>query len=149
MRGRQGLIADRGGAMHMIEAIIGAILMLSCVACLSAMPRAYLQESDCDDELRTMSADLLYILEYRDSQPEHPGLARLLSLPGVWDEQSTAIVSDMRNALPTGVRACLVTPYGYAGDYPPDGAAMYTRPFLGFRQDTLETVDCKLILWRG
>ncbi len=149
MWGRQGLIADREGALHMIEAVIGAFLMLSCVACLNAMPHGYLQESDRDDDLRTMSADLLYILEYRDNRPGHPGLAQTLSMPTVWDEQSAAIESDIRSILPSGVRACLVTPYGDAGDYPPDGVVMYTRPFLGFRLDTHEALDCKLILWRG
>jgi hypothetical protein len=149
MLGRQGLIDDREGALHMIEAVIGALLMLSCVTCLSAMPHGYLQESDCDDDLRTLSADLLYILEYRDNRPGHPGLAQALSMPAVWDERSAAIESDMRSLLPPGIRACLVTPYGDAGDFPPDGAVMYIRPFLVFRLDTHEGIDCKLILWRG
>ncbi len=60
MRGRQGLIADREGALHMIEAIVGAFLMLSCVTCLSAMPHGFSRESDGGDDLRIMSADLLY-----------------------------------------------------------------------------------------
>lgn len=144
---RQGLIANQEGALHMIEAIIGALLMLSCVACLNAMPHGFSRESN--DDLRDMSADLLYMLEYRDSLPGHPGLAQALSTPAAWYEQSSAIESDIRSLLPPGVRGCLVTPYGDAGIYPPDGAVMYIRPFLGLRMDTHEAMDCKIILWMG
>lgn len=147
MRGRQGLIADREGALHIIEAIVGALLMLSCMACLSAMPYGFSRENN--DDLRAMSADMLYILEYRDNRPGHPGLAQALSTPSAWGEQSSAVESDLRGLLPPGVRGCLITPYGEAGDYPPDGAGMYIRPFLGLRRDTFEAIDCKLILWRG
>jgi len=147
MPGRQGLIADREGALHIIEAIVGALMMLSCVACLSAMPHGFSREST--DDLRAMSADLLYILEYRDNRPGHPGLAQALSTPAAWDEQSSAIESDLRRLLPPGVRGCLITPYGEAGDYPPDGVVMPVRPFLGLRRDTHEAIDCNLILWRG
>jgi hypothetical protein len=149
MRGRQGLIADQGGALHMIEAIIGALLMISCLTCLSAVPHGFSQERDGGDDLRTMSADLLYILEFRDNRPGHPGLMQVLSTPAAWSEQSPAVDPDIRSFLQAGVMACLVTPYGDVGDYPPDGAVMYVRPFIGFRMDTHEAMDCKLILWRG
>jgi hypothetical protein len=133
----------------MIEAIVGAFLMLSCVTCLSAMPHGFSRESDGGDDLRIMSADLLYLLEYRDNSPGHPGLASTLSTPASWSEQSPDIESDIRSFLPPGVMACLVTPYGDTGDFPPDDAVMYARLFLGFRRDTHEAMDCKLILWRG
>jgi hypothetical protein len=149
MRERQGLIADREGAMYMIEAIIGAVLLLSCMACLSSMPQGFARGSGDDSDLRVMSADLLCILEYRDNRPGHPGLAQALSTPGAWLEHSSPIESDISGLLPPDVRGCLVTPYGVTGDFPPDGAAMYVRPFLGWRMDTHEAISCKLIVWRG
>ncbi|OPY28519.1 MAG: hypothetical protein A4E28_01452 [Methanocella sp. PtaU1.Bin125] len=147
MRGRRRLIDDREGALHIIEAIIGGLLMLSCVACLDGMSPGSARENP--DDLERMSGDLLYVLEYRENRPGHPGLAQALSTPAAWVELSPAIVSDMRDRLPAGVRSCLMTPYGMAGSYPPDGAVMYVRPFLGLRMDTHEAMDCRLILWTG
>lgn len=147
MRGRRRLIDDREGALHTIEAIIGALLMLSCVACLDGMLQDSARESA--DDLESMSGDLLYVLEYRENRPGHPGLAQALSTPDAWAGLSPAIESDIRDMLPAGVRGCLMTPYGNAGSYPPDGAVMHVRPLLGLRMDTHEVVDCRLILWRG
>jgi hypothetical protein len=40
------------------------------------------------------------------------------------------------------------TPYGSIGDSPPDLAAKSVRPFMAYRQETGEMIDCSLIVWR-
>ncbi len=147
MRGRRELIVDRTGAIHVIEAIVSAFLVLSCITCLNAVIPGSSGNGDAD--LIVMSSDLLHILQYRENRPGHPGLAPALYSPEAWAEQSAAIEADMSGLLPPGIRACMVTPCGKAGDFPPDGAITYSRPFLAYRQDTHEAMDCKLILWRG
>ena len=146
MRGQRGLIADHGGALHMIEAVMAALLILSALAGINAISDR--PSPDNSDDLRLMSSDLLYIMEQRQNMPGHPGLAQALSSPSAWAEHSPGLVSDLRGYMPAGFRCCLITPYGKAGDCPPDGAAMFVRPFLAYRQETGDIIDCSLIVWR-
>jgi hypothetical protein len=95
-----------------------------------------------------MSKDLLYILEHGENGPGHPGLAQALSSPSAWSGQSGALVTNCRNRMPAGYKVYLRTPYGDAGDRPPDRVAMSVRPFLAYRQETGEMIGCSLIVWR-
>lgn len=146
MRGRRGLIADREGALHVIEAVIAAFLVLSALACVQSISGHIPREGTND--LSQMATDLLYILEHREGRPGHPGLAQALSSQSSWDMHRTALDSDLCSRMPAGYRVYLKTPYGDAGDYPPDIASKIVRPFLAYRQETREMIDCCLVVWR-
>jgi hypothetical protein len=146
MRVRQPLIGDREGALHMIEAIIAAFLIFSALACLQTMGGHLLPESD--DDVRQMSTDLLYILEHGESGPGHPGLAQALASPSAWSEQSAALVAEICSRVPAGYKVYLHTPYGDAGDRPPDFVAMSVRQFLVYSGESGEIIDGSLIVWR-
>jgi hypothetical protein len=146
MRGQQGLIADRDGALHIIEGVIAALLLFSALACLQSISGPLSQENS--DDVDQLSTDLLYILEHSENRPGHPGLAQALSSQSVWLEQSPALESDLCRRMPAGYMAYLQTPYGDAGDCPPDLAVMSLRPFLAYRQETGEMIGCNLLVWR-
>ena len=146
MRGRKGLIADREGALHMIEAIIAAFLMFSALACLQSISGHTPRESS--DDMTQMTTDLLYILEHRENRPGHPGLAQALSTQSAWNKLWPVLESDLRSRMPAGYRVCLKTPYGDTGDCPPDIAPKAIRPFLAYRRETREMIDCCLVVWR-
>lgn len=146
MRGRKGLIADQEGALHMMEAIVAAFLMFSSVACLHSISGHV--SADGNEDLEQMSQDLLYILEHGENGPGHPGLAQALSSQSAWAGQSLALDANIRNRMYAGYKAYLQTPYGDAGDCPPDRVAMSARPFLAYRQETGEMIGCSLIVWR-
>jgi hypothetical protein len=146
MRERQGLIADRSGALHVIEATIAAFLMLSAIACLQSISGQQLPDN-CDD-VAQMATDLLYVLEHGQNRPGHPGLAQTLSSRSSWDNMSPALESDLRGRVPAGYRAFMETPYGSTGDSPPDLATKSVRPFLAYSQETGRMIGCSLVIWR-
>ncbi len=146
MKEQRGLIADQEGALHMIEALIAVVLMFSALACLLSIS-GHLSQGGNDD-LKQMTTDLLYILEHGKNQPGHPALAQSLSSQLAWTAQSPTLESNLRSRMLPGYRAYLQTPYGTIGDCPPDFATMHVRPFLAYRQETGEMIDCSLIIWR-
>jgi hypothetical protein len=149
MRERRQLIADSEGALHMIEAAIAAFLIFSTLACIQTMAGHLSAESDDDQQqLRQMTTDLLYILEHGQNGPGHPGLAQALSSQTAWSEQSAALVSEMYSYVPAGYKVYLCTPCGDVGDCPPDLVSMSVRPFLAYRVETGEIMDCSLVVWR-
>jgi hypothetical protein len=130
----------------MIEAIIAAFLMFSALACLQSISGHV--SADGSDDLDQMSQDLLYLLEHGENGPGHPGLAQALSSQSAWSDQSLTLVTNIRNRMPAGYKIYLRTPYGDTGDCPPESVTMSVRPFLAYRQETLETIGCSLIVWR-
>jgi hypothetical protein len=146
MRERRGLIADREGALHVIEAVMAALLMFSALACVQSISGYTPRESS--DDMTQMTTDLLYILEHRENQPGHPGLEQALSSQWAWDKLWPALESDLRSRMPAGYRVYLKTPYGDTGDCPPDVAPKAVRSFLAYRQETCEMIDCSLVVWR-
>lgn len=146
MRGQRQLSDDSEGALHMIEAIIAALLIFSALACIQTMAVHLSPESN--DDLRQMTTDLLYILEHGQNGPSHPGLAQALSSQAAWSEQSAALASEICSHLPAGYKAYLCTPYGDVGDCPPDLVSMSVRPFLTYGRESGEIIDCSLVVWR-
>jgi hypothetical protein len=130
----------------MIEAIVAAFLVFSALAGIQAISGRFYQDSN--DDVRQMTTDLLYLLEQGKNRPGHPGLAHALSSQSEWIERSPALESDLRDRLPAGYRVYLLTPYGEVGDCPPDLVTMSVRPFLAYRQETGEMIDCSLVVWR-
>jgi hypothetical protein len=130
----------------MIEAIMAAFLIFSALACIQTMSGHLSPESDYD--LLQMSTDLLYLLEHGQNGPGHPGLAQALSSQTAWSEHSAALASEMCSHLPAGYKVYIRTPYGDAGDCPPDRGSMAVLPFLAYCWDTGEIIDCSLIVWR-
>jgi hypothetical protein len=130
----------------MIEAIIAAFLIFSALACVQSMAGHLSPESD--DDVQQMSTDLLYILEHGQNGPGHPGLTQALSSQSAWSEHSIALASEMCSHLPAGYKVYLRTPYGDAGDCPPDRVSMAVLPFLACCGDTGEIIDCSLVVWR-
>jgi hypothetical protein len=101
------------------------------------------------EDLRTLSSDLLNMLEYRSNLPAHPDLAHVISSQADWEAKAPVLDADIRSMLPAGTRYCITTPAGSIGDEPPDYAPKYVRPFEAFMTDTNTIVECKLIIWRG
>jgi hypothetical protein len=146
MRALRGLIADQEGAVHMIEAVLSAFLVLSALACaqtISALPTG---ESGAD--LAQITTDLVYVLEHSEGRPGHPDLAQAMSSQAVWEDLSPDLEADIRDRLPDGCRAWVETPYGSIGDEPPDLAVKSVRPFLVYRQETGKLIGCRLVVWR-
>ncbi len=146
MRGPKGLITDPDGALYTIEALFAGLLIISVLACVNSIPVT--AGPDQHDDLKLMSADLLRVLMYAEGDLAHPGLAQVLSSQTAWVEQSPAIAAGLQGFTPAGYRAYLRTPYGDAGDSPPDKVAMSIRPFLAYRQETGEMIECSLVIWR-
>jgi hypothetical protein len=130
----------------MIEAVIAAFLMFSALAGIQSIAGHI--PPDSNDDVLQMTTDLLYILEHGENGPGHPGLASALSSQSAWTELSPMLESDLRGRLPAGYRIYLQTPYGKAGDCPPDLVSMAVRPFLAYRQETGEVIGCSLVVWR-
>lgn len=146
MRARQGLIADGEGALYLIEAIVAVLLVFAVLACVQSISG---HQSPGDNvDLEQMSTDLLYLLEHGENGPGHPGLAQALSSPAAWSGQSAALAAEIRNILPPGDLVYLQTPYGDAGDCPPDFAAMSVRPFLAYSRESGEIIDGRIVVWR-
>ena len=146
MRARRGLKADREGALYTIEAIVAIFLAFSALACVQSISGHL--SPDGNDDLELMSADVLYLLEHGGNGPGRPGLAQTLASPEAWAGQSAALTTEIQGFLPAGCHICLQTPYGDAGDCPPDFAAMSVRPFLAYSGETGAIVDGRIIVWR-
>jgi hypothetical protein len=130
----------------MIEAVIAAFLLFSALAGVQAISGHLSRDSN--DDVMQMTTDLLYILEHGENRPGHPGLAQALSSQSAWLERLPALESDLRGRMPPGYRVYLRTPYGDAGDCPSDLVTMSVRPFLAYRQETGEVIDCRIVVWR-
>jgi hypothetical protein len=130
----------------MIEAVIAAFLLFSTLAGIQGIEGHVSRDSN--DDVQQMATDLRYILEHGENRPGHPGLAQTLSAQSAWTEQSSRLESDLRDRLPAGYRVYLQTPYGNIGDCPPDLATMSVRPFLAYRQETGEIIECGIVVWR-
>jgi hypothetical protein len=129
-----------------IEAVVAAALMLSAMACLQSIS-GYPPQDGSDDVAR-MTTDLMYILEHGQNRPDRPGIAQALSSQSAWEDMSAALESDLRSRMPAGYHVWMDTPYGDIGDCPPDRATMSVRPFIAYRQETGEMIECSLIVWR-
>jgi hypothetical protein len=146
MRGPKGLIGDHRGTLYVIEAVISGIMIVSTLACIGIIPDA--SGVDRCDDLKLMSADLLQVLEGSGGSLMHSGLAQALSSQTAWEGHSHAIECSLRSFMPAGYRVYLRTPYGDAGDCLTDCVPMSVRPFLAYRQETGDIIECSLIVWR-
>ena len=135
------------GAVYTVEAAFAAVLLISALALIVHMQPA---ESPADtDDLRIMSSDLLNIMEHRGNLPGHPDLAHAIASGADWEARAPQIEADIRQMLPPGSRFFLTTPFGEAGDAPPDYAPKYVRPFQAFVPETNTIAECRLIIWRA
>lgn len=137
------------GAVHMLEAILASVLVISTLFLASSY--AIRHPESCDD-LSVLSSDILNVMTYRDSSLEHPGLGFTLSSPGRWKDYSSAMGADIEKMLPKGVFYYIATPYGILGATPADGARTASRPFIAYSRPDGgpgEMLDCKLVLWRA
>ncbi|CAJ36046.1 hypothetical protein RCIX645 [Methanocella arvoryzae MRE50] len=101
------------------------------------------------DDLRIMSSDLLNIMEHRGNLPGHPDFAHVITSRDDWEARAPELEADIRTMLPPGSRFFLTTPFGDAGDVPPDCAPKFVRPFQAFVPETNTIVECRLIVWRA
>jgi hypothetical protein len=130
----------------LIEAIAAVFLVFAALACVQSISGH--QSLGDNDDLEQMSTDLLYLLEHGENGPGHPGLAQALSSPGAWSGQSAVLASEIRSILPAGYKVYLQTPYGDAGDCPPDFVAMSVRPFLAYSRENGEIIEGRIVVWR-
>ena len=134
------------GAVYTVEAAFAAILLISTLALI-----VHLQPADPQpgtEDLRVLSEDMLNILEYRGNLPGHPDLAHAVASQAEWDARAPELEADVRSMLPPGTRFYLSTPFGSAGDAPPEYAPRHVRPFQAFVPEMNTIAECKLILWR-
>ncbi len=144
--GRQTSTPDTG-AIYTAEAAVAAILLISTLAAIMYVQPGNPGQST--EDLRTISSDLLNILEYRSNLPAHPSLAHVISSQADWGAKAPVLEADIRSVLPPGTRFYMTTPVGSIGDVPPDYAQKYVRPFEAFMTETNTIVECKLTIWRG
>ena len=138
------------GAVHMLEATLASVLVISTLVAVNSFPVRLSGESG--DELGMVAADILNVVIYGDSSIEHPGVGFSLSSPAQWENSSPALGADIGKMLPAGVHYYLATPYGTLGRTAVDGAVSCSRPFVaysGFDNGTGQMLDCKLVLWRA
>jgi hypothetical protein len=134
------------GAVHMLEAALASVLVM---AALFYVNSATLWTADGrSDDLRSMSSDVLNVLEYRDNSIEHPALGFALSSAAQWSDSSDELDADIVSMLPDGVYYYLETPYGGIGQRPVDGMGICSRPLVVYGGPG-NVLDCKFILWRA
>lgn len=142
-----GRPTSEAGAVYTVEAAFAAILLISTMAII-----AHLQPADPQpgtEDLRVISEDMLNILQYRGNLPGHPNLAYVAASQAEWDARAPELEADIRSMLPPGTRFYMSTPFGNAGDRPPEYAPKYVRPLQAFVPETNTIAECKLIVWRG
>lgn len=147
MRAQNRLASEDSGALHLTEAVMSAILIVSTMAGVLSIQH-YDTPAEAQD-LHMISSDLLYLLEYRENLPGHPRLAETIASPGDWDARADSLEKDVRSMLPEGIGFFLTTPYGTVGDLPPARASKHVRTFEAYRTDEKKIIQCQLVLWRG
>ncbi|MCD1294814.1 hypothetical protein CUJ83_07355 [Methanocella sp. CWC-04] len=130
----------------MLEAMAASILLVSVLACLNVAAPAM---NDDTEDLMLLSSDMLNILMYRSSTPEHPNLGHAMSSGTDWENDSAKIDEDARSMLPDRVKYYMVTGYGCIGDRPPSGVNVCVRPFQAYCIDTGQIMDCSIMVWRA
>lgn len=136
---------DDSGAVHLIEAIISAAVLLAVLSFIQTMPAAVNLE---DHSLDYMSEDVLNVFTFMSGTTGHPDFRLALSTSSGWNSTSAMLASDTRGLLPPDVSYLLETQYGSIGTPPPDGAMTYSLPFLAYCQDNGRIIQCRLVLWR-
>lgn len=136
---------DRG-AVHMIEAILATVLLISVLAYMNANITA--PESSEHDGLGPLSGDIVNMLMYRNNTVENPGIIHVMSSPKEWKNDSAIMGESIEEMLPASVHYHLESPYGELGERPPPDVKVYSRPFVVYCEDHEKTEECELILWR-
>ncbi len=134
------------GAVHMLEAIIATVLLISTLAYMNANVTApALSEHD---GLVPLSSDILNVLMYRNNTVEDPGLAHVMSSPKEWKNDSAVMGVSIEEMLPESVHYYLLSPYGELGERPPSYIKTYAKPFAVYCEEEEKMEDCELIIWR-
>lgn len=136
---------DRG-AVHMLEAILATVLLISVLAYMNVNTAA--PGSSEHDDLGPLSGDILNVLMYRNNTVEDPGLAHVMSSLKEWKDDSAVMGTSIEEMLPEGVHYDLQSPYGELGDRPPSYTKTYARPFTVYCEDEEKMEECELILWQ-
>jgi hypothetical protein len=137
------------GAVHMLEAILASVLVISTLFMASSYA---LRHPESSGDLSILASDILNVMTYKDSSLEHPGLGFTLLSPGRWKDYSSTLGADIEKMLPKGVFYYVATPYGTLGPMPADGSRTASVPFIAYSRPDGgpgEMLDCKLVLWRA
>jgi hypothetical protein len=134
------------GAVHMLEAILATVLLITVLAYMNANITA--PASGERDGPVPLSGDIINVLMYRDNTVEHPGLALVMSSPEEWKKDSANMGDSIEEMLPDGVHFYLQSLYGDLGEKPPSYVNTYARPFIVYCEGEDKMEECELILWR-
>lgn len=134
------------GAVHMLEAVLATVLLISVLAFMNA--NITTPVSSEHDSLGSLSGDIINVLMYRNNTVEDPGLAHVMSSPKEWKNDSAILGMSIAKMLPAGVHYYLQSPYGELGERPPSCVKTYARPFIVYCEDGEKVEECELILWR-
>jgi hypothetical protein len=134
------------GAVHMLEAILATVLLISTLAYMNTNLSA--PESSEHDGLGSLSGDIMNVLMYRNNTVEDPGLAHVMSSPKEWEKDSAVMGASIQAMLPESVHYYLLSPYGDLGERPPSYVKTYARPFTVYCEDKERMEECELMLWR-
>jgi hypothetical protein len=134
------------GAVHMLEAIMAAVMIIAMLAYMNANVQA--PASGGYDSLRPLSGDVLDVLMYRSNTVADPGLAHVVSSPEEWNSDAAVMGESIRAMLPDGTHYYLRSPYGELGEMPPPFVKSYARPFAVYCESEGRVEECELVLWR-
>lgn len=134
------------GAVHMLEAILATVLLISTLAYMNANIAAPVLSEH--NGLGPLSGDIMNVLMYRNNTVEDPGLTHVMSSEKEWKNDSTIMGASIEDMLPENVHYYLQSPYGELGERPPSYIETYSRPFTVYCQDEKKMEECELILWR-
>ena len=137
---------DDEGAVHLIEAVMAAAMVLAVLYYMGSMMPA--SSEGRTSGLETLSSDLISVLEFRGNSLEHPSLGFTLSSADRWNDSSDELYADADRMLPAGTYCYIDTPYGDIGRRPASGSNICVKPFMA-SGDGGTMLDCKLILWRA
>ncbi len=134
------------GAVHMLEAVLATVLLISVLAFMNANITAPVSSEH--DSLGSLSGDIINVLMYRNNTVEDPGLAHVMSSSKEWKNDSAILGTSIAEMLPAGVHYYLQSPYGELGERPPSYVKTYARPFIVYCENGEKMEECELILWR-
>ncbi len=134
------------GAVHMLEAIMATVLLISTLAYMNANITALPPGEH--DSLGPLSGDILNVLMHRNNTVENPGLAHVMSSQKEWTNDSAVMGVSIEEMLPDNVHYFLLSPYGELGARPPSYIQTYAKPFTVYCGETEKLEECELILWR-
>lgn len=134
------------GAVHMLEAILAAVLLLSTLAFMNAS--IHVPASGGYDSLSPLTEDILNVVAYRDNTVADPSLSHVMSSPDEWMVDATVLGECIESMLPAGDHYYLRSPYGDLGNRPPDHADVYALPFMVYCEGEDKMEECELIIWR-